>query len=98
VGDPAGAAMTRHAPAVYRAARDGFRDVSEALAQPGRPGDPHEEALAALRGVMVGRLRSARAGLTERMTAQDMAAYVLGASAVPAVLRVKGRRTRDAQV
>ncbi len=77
----------RHPPAVYAAARGGFRDTLATYDNWPRPhadGDP--------RGVLA-RIQG-RAGfhLQHPGREREALAFVLGMSAVPAVLRVRGKR------
>lgn len=79
--------MTRHHAAVYRAARDAFRDVLRTYDNWPRPhGDGDTRGvLARIQGTAIFRL-----GHPGRE--RETLACILGASAVPAVLRVRAAR------
>lgn len=82
-----------HPASVYRAAREGFAHVLAAVERADLRHDSHPYVLGAIAGVAEGRLRDAGG-----MATADLAAYVVGASAVPAVLRVRARKAQEERI
>ena len=93
-GDP----HARHAPSVCRAARDGFVHASGAMRLGGAQDSYDVAGLGAMRGVARGWLRASQRGTPHHMSLEEGAAYVLGAWAAAAVLRVRAERARRAAV
>jgi hypothetical protein len=88
--------MTRHAPAVYRAAREGFCTTMASLGA--LPWPLSEEgalagALSSMRTTARYYLLNLQSGLSPATSAKELCAAILGISAVPDVVAVRVRRS-----